>query len=388
MHLIVPIAGRSTRFPGMRPKWMLTHPRGDMMVIEALKGLPLDQAESIVIVGLAEHEQRFGFRRFLSTQFEALGVGERVQFVLLDAPTRSQPETIARAIERAELRGPIYCKDSDNYFEDVLTADNVVSCFDLHHLEQVNARNKSYVEVNGDGHLTNIVEKRIINSTFCAGGYSFDDAERFLAYFRQLQDGPDLYISHLIYAMLLDGVVFRHRLVSSYRDWGTVREWDAYKRQYSTLFVDLDGTLVVNSGQYSRPGWGETEGIPENIAAINALYETGKVQIVITTARDPSFHEITLAQLERVGVKYHRILDGLVHGRRIVINDYARSNPYRSCDAVNIARNSADLRDMLEASLGLSIDVSPPAPPLTPERLAGLDEGDHTDHDDEEDPPA
>lgn len=357
MHIVVPIAGRSTRFPGMPPKWMLTHPRGNWMVVEALKGLPLQQAERIVIAGLSEHEQRFGFCGFLTAQFDSLGIAERIEFVLLDEPTQSQPETIARVIERADLRGPIYCKDSDNYFEDRLTPENVVSCFDLHHLEQVNARNKSYIEVNGDGHLTNIVEKRIVNSTFCAGGYSFDDAALFLAYFNQLQDSPDLYISHLVYAMILDGVVFHHRFVADYVDWGTVREWDAYKRHFSTLFVDLDGTLVINSGQYSRPGWGETEGIPENITAINALYDTGRAEIVITTSRDPRYREVTLAQLERVGIKYHRLIDGLVHGRRVVINDYARSNPYRSCDAVNIARNSADLHGMLEATLGLSIDA-------------------------------
>jgi hypothetical protein len=355
---------------------MLTHPRGDMMLVEAVKGLPLAQADKIYIVGLREHEQRFGLRRFLTTQFEALGVGDRLEILLLDESTRNQPETIARAIELAEIRGPIYCKDSDNFFEDTLTPENVVSCFDLHDLERVNARNKSYVEVNGDGHLTNIVEKRIINSTFCAGGYSFDDAERFLAYFRRLGHSPELYVSHLIYAMLLDGIVFRRRFVSGYIDWGTVREWDSYKRQFSTLFIDLDGTLVINSGRYSQPGWGETDGIPENIAAINALYDTGKVQIVIITARDPSYRDITVAQLKRVGVKYHQIIDGLVHGRRIVINDYARSNPYRSCDAVNIARNSADLHDMLEASLGLSIDAPRSSPAPTSENLVGTD-GDH-----------
>lgn len=327
------------------------------MVVEALKGLPLKEADSIVVAGLSEHERRFGLRAALTAQLEPLGVAERVEFVLLDVPTRSQPETIARAIECADLRGPIYCKDSDNYFEDRLTPENVVSCFDLHQLEQVNARNKSYIEVNGDGHLTNIVEKRIVNSTFCAGGYSFDDAALFLTYFDQLRDSPDLYISHLVYAMILDGIVFRHRFVTDYVDWGTVREWDAYKRHYSTLFVDLDGTLVVNSGRYSQPGWGETEGIPENIATINALYDTGRVQIVITTSRSPQFRKITLAQLERVGIKYHHLIDGLTHGRRVVINDYARSNPYRSCDAVNIARDSTDLHDMLEAALGLSIDT-------------------------------
>jgi hypothetical protein len=92
--------------------------------------------------------------------------------------------------------------------------------------------------------------------------------------------------------------------------------------------------------------------------AINALYDTGKVQIVITTSRDPGVRAATLAQLERVGVKYHHLLDGLVHGRRVVINDYARSNPYRACDAINLPRDGTELREMLEATLGLSIDTS------------------------------
>ncbi|MEJ7682686.1 MAG: hypothetical protein WKG06_33480 [Segetibacter sp.] len=32
-----------------------------------------------------------------------------------------------------------------------------------------------------------------------------------------------------------------------YSDWGTIEDWDRFKRSYATLFVDLDGTLVKNS---------------------------------------------------------------------------------------------------------------------------------------------
>ena len=48
---------------------------------------------------------------------------------------------------------------------------------------------------------------------------------------------------------------------------------------------------------------------------------------------------------------------GLVHGRRIVINDYANTNPFKSCDAINLRRDSEDLREMLEESVGFNIDV-------------------------------
>ena len=358
MNLIIPIAGRSSRFPDMKPKWMLTHPRGNMMVVEAIKGLDLSAVDNLYIVGLAEHEKLYGFSRSLATQLETLEIHPRVEFVLLEEQTRNQPETIARAIEQAGISGPICIKDSDNYFCAPITAGNWVACFDLHDLEHVNARNKSYIETDSHGHLRNIVEKEIVSSTFCVGGYSFASASEFMAVFDRLKEDDELYVSHIIYSMILEGVSFSRRYVSDYVDWGTIKEWNDYKRQYSTLFIDLDGTLVLNSGQYSRPGWGETDGIKANIDAVNALYHTAKVEVIITTSRSEAFREQTLAQLERTGIRYHQVIFGLAHGRRIIINDYANTNPFKSCDAINLRRDSEDLREMLEESVGFNIDVA------------------------------
>ena len=60
---------------------------------------------------------------------------------------------------------------------------------------------------------------------------------------------------------------------------------------------------------------------------------------------------------ERLNIPYDDIIFGLVHGRRIVINDYARTNPFKSCDAINIKRNSDDLKEMLEESIGFDIGI-------------------------------
>jgi hypothetical protein len=151
--------------------------------------------------------------------------------------------------------------------------------------------------------------------------------------------------------MILDDKAFSAPLCADYADWGTLKDWNRYKSQFGTLFVDLDGVLVRNSAEYFEPMWGQTDGIAENIRIINRLYDGGKVQIIITTSRKEGFRDATLKQLERVGMRYHQIIFGLNHGRRIVINDYARSNPYKSCDAVNIARNATNLSEMLEAAL-------------------------------------
>ena len=365
INLLLPIGGRSSRFPHMNPKWSLTHPRGEMMLIEAIKGLDLSDVGRICVIGLEEHNTRFQLVDALSAQFSALGLRDKVDFVLLDEYTRNQPETIAVGIRKGNVTGAIYIKDSDNFFRDKPTAANCIAGYDLHHIEKVNARSKSYFEVNADGYVTNIVEKKIVGSKFCAGGYSFESAAAYLEYFDRYAAEKDLYLSHIIYGMILDGPSFTYSDVTDYVDWGTIKEWQAYTRQYSTLFVDLDGTLVKNSAQYTAPFWGETEGIQANIDAPNHLYDSGKVQVIITTSRKENTREVTLRQLERVGIKYHKLIFDLAHGRRIIINDYAPSNPFKSCDAINIKRNSADLKAMLEDSIGFHLDVKLTEPPAT-----------------------
>ena len=355
--LLLPIAGHSSRFPNLNPKWSLTHPLGDMMVIEAIKGLDLTNVERICFIGLEEHDERFQLVTALSPQLESLGLLDRTDFVLLKERTSSQPESLAVGIRQGGVTGPIYVKDSDNFFRDTPDDTNCVAGFDLHDLERVNVRSKSYYEVNADGLIINIVEKQIISSRFCVGGYSFADAAQYLEYYDRY-DGTaaELYVSGIIFGMILDGTAFTSRTVEDYLDWGTVKEWQTYRNQFSTLFVDLDGVLVMNSGQFTQPGWGTTEGIADNVAVLNRLHETGKVHLVITTARKEEYRDVTIAQLERIGMRYDSIVFGLPHGKRIVINDYAPSNPFKSCDSINIKRNSTELKEMLEDSMGLHLD--------------------------------
>ena len=47
MSLILPCAGSSTRFPNIRPKWMLTTPSGNLMIQESIKYLDLENIDDI-----------------------------------------------------------------------------------------------------------------------------------------------------------------------------------------------------------------------------------------------------------------------------------------------------------------------------------------------------
>ena len=355
MNLILPVAGMSSRFPGVKPKWLLTHPNGNLMIIEAIKGLMLDKFNCIYLVTVKEHVEKYNFIEGIEKQFQNINQFDKLKIVILENQTKNQPETVATAIIQENIEGQIYIKDSDNFFEEDMTSGNFVSTFDLNDMDLVHARNKSYVVTNDQNIITNIVEKRVVSSTFNVGGYGFESAEQFVQYYEELKENDNLYISHIIYKLMLDRITFVKSDVKKYLDWGTIKEWNIYKAQYVTLFIDIDGTIVENSGEYFEPIWGTTKKIKENVEIINKLYDSGKVNIILTTSRKVFYKEITESQLKEENIKYHQIIFGLYHGKRIVINDYAPSNPYKSCDAINIKRNSTDLKEMLEESLGFNI---------------------------------
>lgn len=349
MNLIIPAAGSSSRFPRMRPKWMLTHPNGNLMITEAIKGLNLNRFDRIIIATLNTIEEEYHFTSAMIEELEDnFNINDRLTVHLLNKPTKSQPETVARAIEDLSLEGSIYIKDTDNHFITEFNGSNEIAVCDLNDIDLINPRNKSYVSIDSKSHINNIVEKKVISNFFCTGGYGFASCNEYLKYFRQLEN-DDLYISHIIFHMILNGSLFKTSLVKEYMDWGTIKDWDQYKSQFATFFLDIDGTLVENSGKHFSPTWGKTGGLKDNINAIKDLYSQGTVQIILTTSRSESFRAITESQLNNLSIPYDKLVMGLLHAKRIVVNDYSKTNPYKSCDAINIKRDSNELLGKLKS---------------------------------------
>ncbi len=325
------------------------------MVVESLLGLEMSSIEKIHLVVLREHLKKYKCEQGILTAFREANLEDKLEIVVLDKETKSQPETVYRALQEQNIDGSFYIKDTDNFFVTRLQSGNIVSTYDINKMDLVHASNKSFVTADEKRVISNIVEKQVISSKFCVGGYGFSDSKEFIRSYERLENNSDLYVSHIIFDMMLNGAEFQNQDVESYIDWGTIKEWNDFKSQYATIFIDLDGVLVENSSSYFEPIWGTTESIQENVDAINKLYHTGKVKIIITTARKSAFKEATLDQLKRLGIKYHQIIFDLLHSKRIIVNDYAKSNPYKSCDAININRNSSELKQMIKDTIGAKI---------------------------------
>ncbi|EAH4565347.1 hypothetical protein TT01_09515 [Campylobacter jejuni] len=348
MNLILPVAGKSSRFPGVKPKWLLIHPNGNLMILEAIKGLNLSIFENIYVICLQEHYNKYQLEKPLYKQFETVGCENKLKIIKLKESTKSQPETVYQGIKQACIQGEIYIKDSDNAFVDRHIKGNCIATYDLNLMDFAQIANKSYIQIDDYGIVTNIIEKKVVSSIFCAGGYGFDSADEFCKYYEKLSCYDDLYISHIIYQMILDGNLFNYSKVENYLDWGTLKNWNNYKAQFASIFVDIDGVLLRNSDPFFQPMWGETSKIEENVDILNRLYDSGKVNIILITQRSLEWKEVTEKQLKKEGIKYHQIIYNLYHAKTIIINDYANSNPYKSCDSINLKRDSIELKTMLE----------------------------------------
>ena len=219
MTLIVPIAADHADYARKLPQPFRYDDEGTMFCVKAITGLPLNDIDDIYFVILREHEERFMLSEQLSMQFRKHQLSN-AHVTILEQPTSSQVETVAQAIRQNNIKGVVFIKDADCYFaaEEILP-QNGVAIYALENLPVVDPQHKSYVAVDDMFYVTNIIEKRVVSHFFSAGGYCFEDAGEFCRYYDQLKGYSPLYLSHVIYSMLLDKKIFRPIEIDDYQDW-------------------------------------------------------------------------------------------------------------------------------------------------------------------------
>lgn len=349
--LLIPVAGKSSRFPGMRPKWLLTMPDGRLMIEKSVEGIELQQFTRIIIICLKEHLNSYvseSGKSIIAKGIDPL----KVSYCELLKPTKSQSETIRTAIDLLNIEGPIFIKDCDNNFDYKFKGGNEIATLDLHNIGLVDAKNKSYVSIDPMGRVTNIAEKAVISNKFCVGGYGFESAKEFCTSYDALDSSShELYISHVIYKMILENKIFQANEVCNYVDWGTLREYRHYQKKYITVFCDVDGVLLENGSNFGLSGW-RTAPLIQNIKKLKDLKDAGFLYLVITTSRPKSEKDFLESVLHENGLYPDDYVMGLPHTARMLINDYSSTNPYPTAIAINLQRNSIELTNLIGATVG------------------------------------
>ena len=343
MHVIVPAAGLSTRFPGMRPKYLLYDYKHELMIANAINPYLKDNI-SVTIGILKEHNEQYNATEFLRHEF-----GSSVNIVILEKPTKGPADTVYQILSKMEITfdTPILVKDCDSFFKHDNIGDNYVCVSKISEHEVLKKlSSKSFVVCNEQGIIKDIIEKSVVSDTFCVGGYKFQSAKLFMETFEKLSQNGELFVSDVIEHCINKGTIFTEKRVADYYDVGTSQDWFEYNDK-PVIFCDIDGTVVKCQSRVGENSY-DTPALPlqNNVKRLLELQEKG-AQFIFTTAREHKYRMQTREMLTGLGFKDFTLIVQLQNSRRILINDYNKANPFPRAEAINIFRDSDNLSDFL-----------------------------------------
>jgi len=348
--VILPCAG-ALPANGSRPKWLLTVPTGELLLRRAVDLLPAGQISRVIITLSRAAEAAYNTSDALRRAF-----GREIEVLVLDEPTDGPSHTVAETIARTSLQGALCVKDPDTLFHlPSFPASNFIAVSDLHQQTFLSLpAAKSYVQLNEQGLVADVVEKSVSSNLISVGAYGFTDASGFSETFERLTAAfghKKLYVSHILADMVFAGQVAEPCLVTDFVDISTLADWNAYRARHATLFLDIDGVIVRNQSRFFAPFWGsEVQLIAENVNHLLQL-QAGGAQFVFVTARPEEFRPQTTAALQAAGLKIHALVMDCHHSTRYLVNDYSGSASYPSAVAINVERNKPELPRMLLADL-------------------------------------
>lgn len=342
MVTIFPCAGQSSRFVGTRPKYLLTDYSGKIMVERAALGVHGPK----VFVVLQEHVDKYDAETILLDTFQDVGT----KIIVLDKPTSGPAETVYKALQQIENSGPFFVRDCDSFFKFEAQPGNVIYTSKLStNLDLKGVSQLSYVISNDQNIVSNIVEKQVASDDFCVGGYQFESKTAYMkAYDSIKSSGGELFISNIIAHMLTQGEVFVNKEVQDYVNVGVLEAWQKFNNK-PTIFCDIDGVVVYNQASVGRNTYqnGTYTPIKANVDHLYKLMSQGS-QIVFVTARPTKYRKVTRKMLDELGFFECELIMGLHHAKRILVNDFAASNPYPTAVSINVERNTDNLKNYLK----------------------------------------
>ncbi|WP_297236221.1 hypothetical protein [uncultured Flavonifractor sp.] len=304
--LMIPCLGR--KIVNGIPQYLNRHPNGRLLIERSIEGVFSETYEKVLIILLASDVQDYGASSIIKKELESYPA----EIVVLDEMTTGPAETVYQAIKKMHITGPLVIKDSDNFLRTgMIPTGNFVAGLNLNTWDRDihNLRNKSFLIINEQGNLLDIIEKQVRSDAICLGLYGFQKAEDFAKAYEQLNDGSypisKLYISHVIsYLIGYSERVFHYVPALEYENWGDERLWEDMQRDYTMYFIDLDNVL----------GCGGT--LSENNKEKLSVLQDRGATFVGYTVENETYKISALKVLQNAGLKFIKIIYGCPYSER------------------------------------------------------------------------
>lgn len=347
INLIIPAGGRSSRYNEGKPKWLRTHPDGKLMIEHAVDALVNpDIIVHTYLITSNDYQEKYDVKSILKDSTLS-----SCNLILLKNQTNSAVETIYEGIKNCtdefNYDLPTLLKDSDNFVQLPNNIpwgkENFTVGVNLNFFDVGRINSKSFLVTDEFNNVIDFIEKKVISDKISVGTHCLNNFELFMRKaesFLNDEKALEIYNSHIIAELIYENYQFSYVEAEKYVDFGTQKEWNQIFKNHSTYFVDFDGTLVQNKGKYGKNNWATLDDKPllDNIRIFRELKEKGG-KIVITTSRSENYKDYIFEFLKTNELTVDCIICDLNHSPRVIVNDFANTNPYPSCNAISIPRN-------------------------------------------------
>jgi len=240
--LIIPCAGKSTRFPNLPPKWSLLNSYNTSMLDMAMLPYtmqPCAQQVDEIIVTITK-QQLVKNKLF---EFLINNVRQPLSLCILENETFCAAETVYQTIQHYKITGDIIIKDSDCFADYALESNcsNYIVGLNVESNNEVRRLGaKSFIHKDNNNIITDIIEKKIVSSNICVGTYACNSLN-FCENYLQLKNSPvfyknEIYVSHVFSNMILTNTsVFLYVEASNFIDFGTLEDWEQNKNKLAVF---------------------------------------------------------------------------------------------------------------------------------------------------------
>ena len=209
--LIIPAAAYTEIDEQFIPEIFKINDTGRMNIISNMIDLPLSDFDKIYIVVNQRIDEIYNIENMLNVQLKNEEFGDKTCIVVIEN-TRNVVDTVLQTVAQIPYsKFGVFIKDADASFNITeLNNENTVYTYKLEDVKEINPSSKSYVSTTSDDVVLNIIEKRVISSEFCVGGYYFNDIKKFIDLCERVSEYDKLYLSNVIYYDILrNGEIYR-----------------------------------------------------------------------------------------------------------------------------------------------------------------------------------
>ena len=105
-----------------------------------------------------------------------------------------------------------------------------------------------------------------------------------------------------------------------------------------TIFSDIDGTLV-HQVRFEEIDPFTSVALPGVVETMTKWFKEGH-HIVLTTARPEELRNLTIQEMDLLGIPFHQLVMGIGRAERILINNKSKGNPKeKRATAVEVEKN-------------------------------------------------